>query len=393
MTCFIHTADWQLGRPFARIGDPHKRSLVQQARIDVLDRIGNLVQEHQARFVLVAGDLFDTNTPDRSTVAAACGAIGRIGVPVIVIPGNHDHAGAGSIWEQDFFLREQAALAPNTRILLNCEAMELEDAVIYPCPLHRRSHAVDPTTWLRNGEAFQTGVPDKPRIVMAHGSTQAFHSDIDDEESMGIASNLLTIDRLPMDEIDYIALGDWHGTKQINSKTWYSGTPEIDRFPKGTDNQPGQTLIVNAQRGENPIVDVVRTGRLNWQETAFEFCSDDNIEPFKQQMNELVAQRTNADLLKLTLIGSLSITATSELDALLESYDARLLRLKLSNRTTIAPSEEELDQLARNDLNPLISSVAQQLIELKNRPDSEKAETATLALKMLYSATRQEMNT
>jgi len=391
MTCFIHTADWQVGKPFARIGDPHKRSLVQQARIDVLDRIGSLAQEHQARFVLVAGDLFDTNTPDRSTVAAACGAIGRIGVPVIVIPGNHDHAGAGSIWEQDFFLREQAALAPNMRILLNCEALELEDAVIYPCPLQRRSHVVDPTAWLRNSEAFQTGAPDKPRIVMAHGSIQAFHSD-DEDETMGLSSNLLNIDRLPMDEIDYVALGDWHGTKQINSKTWYSGTPEIDRFPKGTDNQPGQTLVVNAQRGKNPIVDVVKTGRLNWQETVFELGSDDSIEPFKQQMNELVAQRTNADLLKLTLTGSLSITATSELDALLESYDARLLRLKLSNHTTIAPSEEELDQLARNDLNPLISSVAQQLIDLKNQPDSEKAETAALALKMLYAATRQENN-
>ena len=391
MTCFIHTADWQLGKPFAHISDPHKRSLIQQARIDVLNRIAALVQEHQAGFVLVAGDLFDTNTPDRSTVAAACSAIGQMAIPVIVIPGNHDHAGAGSIWEQDFFLREQTALAPNMRILLNCEAAELEDAVIYPCPLQRRSHVIDPTAWLRNLEVFRTDTPNKPRIVMAHGSTQAFHSD-DDDELMGIASNLLNIDRLPMDEIDYVALGDWHGAKQVNSKTWYSGTPEIDRFPKGTDNQPGQTLIVKAQRGGNPIVEAIPTGRLNWQESAFEFSSDDDIEPFKQLMNDLVAQRTNADLLKLTLTGSLSITATSQLDALLESFEARLLRLKLSNQTTIAPSEEELDLLARNDLNPLISSVAQQLIDLKNQPDHEKAETAALALKMLYSATRQEMN-
>ncbi len=37
---FVHTADWQLGKPFAGISDTHKRSLAQQARIDVIKRIG-----------------------------------------------------------------------------------------------------------------------------------------------------------------------------------------------------------------------------------------------------------------------------------------------------------------------------------------------------------------
>ena len=87
---FIHTADWQLGKPFANISDQHKRSLAQRARLDVLKRINDLVKEYQASFVLVAGDLFDSNTPDKSTVAAACSAIGQMEVPVIVIPGNHD---------------------------------------------------------------------------------------------------------------------------------------------------------------------------------------------------------------------------------------------------------------------------------------------------------------
>ena len=37
---FIHTADWQIGKPFAGIGDAHKRSLVQQERIGAIERIG-----------------------------------------------------------------------------------------------------------------------------------------------------------------------------------------------------------------------------------------------------------------------------------------------------------------------------------------------------------------
>jgi DNA repair exonuclease SbcCD nuclease subunit len=386
MTCFIHTADWQLGKPFADISDQHKRSLAQRARLDVLKRISDLVKEYQASFVLVAGDLFDSNTPDKSTVAAACSAIGQMEVPVIVIPGNHDHAGAGSIWEQAFFLREQSALAPNLHILLDNKALELDYAVIYPCPLKNRSHADDLSAWLRDSEVFRAALSNKARIVMAHGSTQVFQSEGDDDEITILSSNRIDIDRLPMDEIDYIALGDWHGTKQVGLKAWYSGTPEVDRFPKSEENQPGQTLIVQSKRGENPIVKVVATGHLNWQEATFEFSNDDSIEQFARQMNDLLSQRVNEDLLKLTLAGSLGIAATSRLDALIESLEARLLRLKLKNNATIAPSEDELDQLMHSISDPLISSVAQQLLAQNNQANSETAIIASLALRMLHSA-------
>ena len=36
MARFLHTADWQIGKPFAGIRDPHKRSLIQQARIEAI---------------------------------------------------------------------------------------------------------------------------------------------------------------------------------------------------------------------------------------------------------------------------------------------------------------------------------------------------------------------
>ncbi|NLE11520.1 MAG: DNA repair exonuclease, partial [Actinobacteria bacterium] len=107
---FVHTADWQLGKPFGRVSDPQKRSLLQQERVEAVKRIGRVVQATGAEFVLVAGDLFDSRSADKATVSAACSAIGQIGVPVVVIPGNHDHGGPGCVWEQEFFLREQAAL-------------------------------------------------------------------------------------------------------------------------------------------------------------------------------------------------------------------------------------------------------------------------------------------
>ena len=75
MITFLHTADWQIGKPFASIADPAKRARVQQERIECIRRIGQVVRELRAAFVIVAGDLFDSPTPSNATVATALGAI------------------------------------------------------------------------------------------------------------------------------------------------------------------------------------------------------------------------------------------------------------------------------------------------------------------------------
>ena len=73
---FIHTADWQLGKPYGSVVDVAKRSRLQQERFDVIDRIGTLVTDRDAAFAVVAGDLFDSPSPSKSIVSAACGGIG-----------------------------------------------------------------------------------------------------------------------------------------------------------------------------------------------------------------------------------------------------------------------------------------------------------------------------
>jgi hypothetical protein len=50
--------------------------------------------------------------------SAGCAAIGRLGVPVFLIPGNHDHGGQLGLREQPFFEPEREQLAPNLRVLL-----------------------------------------------------------------------------------------------------------------------------------------------------------------------------------------------------------------------------------------------------------------------------------
>lgn len=382
---FLHTADWQLGKPFASVRDELKRAQLQQERLNLVRRMEGVIAQSGATFLLVAGDLFDSSQATKATVSAACSTIGSLRIPVMVIPGNHDHGGPGSIWEQEFFKREQQQLAPNLRILLTPEPVILDTAVLFPAPLLRRHESSDPTAWIRDA-VENGGLPeDLPRIVLAHGTIQGFGSSRQDEENQPPVTNWIDLSRLPMDGIDYIALGDWHGTKQVGPKAWYSGTPEIDRFPKGEGNDPGNLLQVTITRGGIPQVVKIPSNRFLWKEFSFRFSDDGSLDIFTAQVDELIGQRGDEHLLSLTLEGSLGIEASNRLEKALESWESRLIRLKLDHRVTVAPSEGEITTLTGRMEDPLISSVASQLVS-QAEGDAEDAAIARLAMRELHAA-------
>ena len=364
---FLHTADWQLGKPFAQVADPDKRSAIRKARIDVLDRINEIAAREGAGFVVVAGDLFDSTTVDKPTVSAACAAIGRFPVPVLVIPGNHDHGGPGSIWQQPFFQRECAQLAPNLTVLLEPTPVLLEQAVILPCPLLHRAVAGDPSAWLHDSTTFDALPPDLPRIVVAHGSTQRFVGGWADDDEEDPVTNFIDLDRLERMPIDYVALGDWHGTLQVGVRSWYAGTPEPDRFPKGDDQDPGNVLVVRVARGELPEVQPIRTARLSWRRMTCAFTDDASLDTVAEDIGRSVGDRAGETLLRLALSGSLGIEAHTRLEQLLDSWQARLAWLKISGDVRVAPTDAEIAELARRPADPLIAGVAAALIARASR--------------------------
>ena len=380
MLTFLHSADWQIGKPYARVQDPDKRARLRQVRIEAINRIGAQVAATQARFLLVAGDLFDSPTPSSSDVSAVCQAIGRLNIPVLVIPGNHDHGAPGSVWHSAFFQSEQQRRAPQLQVLLERRPVELDDAVVLPCPLLRRSESDDPTSWVRqlNWEEWPAN---KPRILLAHGSVHGFAAaDLDaDEDNPSSANNRLQLDAPLLQQLDYVALGDWHGLKAINPKTWYSGTPEPDRFPRNHDYQGGQILAVRVQRGGSPQVTPLATAALEWQQRRVELQSGADLDRLDSELAPLLEAEPGQHLLLLEQSGSLGLEAYQRYQELLERLEAQLLRLKQRGQIEPRPDAEELGNLIGRADAPLVARVATELeaeLQAEWRAASEQQQDA-----------------
>jgi DNA repair exonuclease SbcCD nuclease subunit len=382
---FLHTADWQLGKPYGRVRDLDKRARLKQLRFAVIEKIALLIEAQSLAFVLVAGDLFDSIEPTRADVAQACSAIAAIGVPVFVIPGNHDHAGAGSFWHETWFKGCQAELAPNLQVLLERKPLEFNDFVLFPCPLQYQADLEDPTGWLRK---YPFNCHDlRPRLLIAHGSVHGFGNDEEsdwDDENQSRESNRLDLWALNQGEIDYIALGDWHGLKQVDEKTWYAGCPEPDRFPKGASYRSGQVLLVEARRGGKPQVSVHETNISVWHHHRLRLNGDGDLAILDKHLQQLLANRSGLDLLLLELEGYLSLEAGQQLQNRLEQLEARLLRLKLRNRCKLSPNQAELRQLICRSDDPLLTRVSQRLLTISEQDNHQQAELALLALRELH---------
>ena len=95
----LHTADWQLGKPFQSL-PVEVAALVREARVAAVRTIAALAVRHEVAAVLVAGDVFDSNLAPERTVLQALAAMRGFGGPWLLLPGNHDTRLAEGVWDR-----------------------------------------------------------------------------------------------------------------------------------------------------------------------------------------------------------------------------------------------------------------------------------------------------
>jgi len=356
---FIHTADWQLGLKL-RYLQPERAAQLRLIRFQTVRAIAQVARHRQADFVLVAGDVLDDNGLGRDNLQQTTDALRSFaGLPVGLLPGNHDAASTDSA-----LLRLE--LPPSVQVLAKQEVVRFGDALVYCCPLLRRHEMDDPTRWLPMRVAGE-GV----RIAVAHGGVIDFAVGADSE-----TPNLIDARGVLDKGFDYLALGDWHGTFRFNSRAWYSGAHEPTRFK---ESEPGAVLLVEIDGpGAEPRVERIPVAGTRWLTLDLELVDDSQVVDLRRRLDAL--EERSATLLNLNLRGALSLAARDELDALLADYSERLVHLRYdTSLLQTAAREEDLAQLRAEGF------MASALESLRGSNDVD-------AIRLLYRLNREAMN-
>lgn len=354
----LHTADWQLGRSFAGIGGD-AAALLREARFEAVRRIAQLACEHKVDAVLVAGDAFDGNQVAEATIHRAVQAMSGFAGPWVLLPGNHDAYLAECVWTRLERLGRTASLL----VAREPAPIALADGrlAILPAPLTARRTFDDLTAWMDGCETPAATL----RVGLAHGAVEGRLPEGVD------AGNPVAADRAATAKLDYLALGDWHGTLQTGPRCWYAGTPEPDRFPA---NDPGNVLLVELESGREPVVARLRTATHHWLAVAPAVADAAGIEAALAALAEPARA-----VVSLRLGGPVGLGQRAAIDATCRRWAARLCHLVVDDAgLVVVPDEADLRQL--DDGGP-IGAVARRLGQRAAAGDAE----AAAALRLLQA--------
>lgn len=333
---FLHTSDLQLGMTrWFLAGEAQAR--FDEARLEALRRLGDLATEHSAAFIVIAGDVFDSNSLSRQTTGRALEALRALPVPVYLLPGNHDPLVADSV----FSLID----VPGVHLLGDSAVVEVSPGVeLVGAPLRARTATTD----LVRQALAELEPTDAIRILVGHGQAEARSNELrPDLIDLGYAES-----RLADGTIDYLALGDTHSAQPVGAsgRVWFSGSPEVTDFHDeatlgGGETNSGKALIVTASKGAATVQEVT-VGQWTFDAVDRELSGEEDVAEFLATLDAYPHKQRTA--LKYGLRGTLSMTATRQLEEGLADRRPVFASLEERERLTalhLEPGPEELASL------------------------------------------------
>jgi DNA repair exonuclease SbcCD nuclease subunit len=370
---FLHTADWQLGmtRHFLA-GDAQPR--YSAARRDAVAGLGALAAEVGAEFVVVAGDVFEHNQLAPAVIGQSLEAMRAIGIPVYLLPGNHDPLDATSVYTGALFTAERP---DNVTVLDRSGIHQVRPGLeIVAAPWRSKSPTTDLVAEVLDGLAADSVT----RILVAHGGVDTLDPDRDKPSVIRLAAVEAALAR---GAIHYVALGDKHSATKVADRVWYSGSPEVTNFDD-IEADPGHVLVVDIDDTDPRRTAKVTTRHIGrWRFITLRRQVDNNRDIADLDMN--LDQLTNKDrtVVRLALTGSLTVTDRAALDACLDKYARLFAWLGLWERHTdlvVTPADGEFADLG---IGGFAAGAVDELVAAARANDAESAADAQAALALL----------
>src|ERR1700738_1418010 len=376
---FVHTADWQLGmtRYFLN-GEAQPR--YSAARRDVVAGVGPLARDAGAEFVVVAGDVFEDNQLAPRDVSQSLEAMRAIGISVYLLPGNHDPLDAASVYTSALFTAE---CPENVTVLDRAGVHEVRPGLqIVAAPWRSKRPTSDLVSDVLDGLPAD-GVT---RVVVGHGGVDIFEPDKDKPSLLRRGALEAAIER---GAVHYIALGDKHSRTQVGStgRIWYSGSPEVTNYDD-IEPDPGHVLVVDIDEDDprHPvIVEAPKVGR--WRFSTLSRHVDNSRDIADLDLNLDLMPDKDRTVLRLALIGSLTVTDRAALDACLDKYSRLFASLRVwdsHSDLAVIPADGEFTDLG---IGGFAAAAVEELVETARTGDAEIAGDAQAALALLLRLT------
>ncbi len=263
MLRLLHTADVHLGARHADLGE--QAAAQRERQFAAFRATVDLALAEKVDVLLVAGDLFDSNTQPRRSVERVASELKRLAdaaIRTVVIPGTHDVYDGASVYRA-YDLAALAGLPADTDRLVVLTP-ERPDVVLGPLDLvvHGRVFATKraPRSPLAG---FDAAADDRAtwHVGLIHGSLHIPERTEHDEV-------VFTSEEVAASHLDYVALGHWHSTQRgrAGATLWaYSGAPE----PVAIDqDRAGSALLVTLEErdgGRHVAVEERRVGRTRFE--------------------------------------------------------------------------------------------------------------------------------
>ena len=329
---FLHTGDWQLGmtRHFFSEGVQERFT---QSRFDAIRELGRIAEEEKCQFIVVCGDVFESNLVDRKTVSRALEALKDVTVPVYLLPGNHDPLDAASVYRSTTFLERKPA---HVHVIEDTTPIRVDEGIeIVGIPWASKRPLQDLVA-LATGQL--EAVVDTLRVCVAHGMVDNLSPNPDDPAliSLHAAENAIS-----QNQIHYLALGDRHSLTEVGDSgcVWYAGTPEPTNY---NEVKPGFALVatINEDGVTTKEVDI---GRWKFIEREIDLDTKEDIVALRNQLENL--EDKERTVVKLRLVGALSLSLHSELGELLFHFQEILgaVETRMNNLIVIPEDADFMD--------------------------------------------------
>jgi DNA repair exonuclease SbcCD nuclease subunit len=194
-------------RHFLSVEAGHRFS---QDRIDAIKRLGELATEHQAAFIVVAGDVFESNQLSRQTVLRTLEALKMLPVPIFLLPGNHDPLDTASIFNTPEF----AAADEHIIVIRDTQPIPVPGCLgveVVGAPWRTKHPSSDLCADLLAMLAPAAAVI---RVAVCHGQPDMLSPDKAKPDIINLANAEAAIND---GRIHYLALGDRHSVTDIGS--------------------------------------------------------------------------------------------------------------------------------------------------------------------------------